>query len=169
MAPAVRALALCAALVAGAMDTVAAEEELIRGRVVRVLDGDTVSVRDAARRQHRVRLAGCDAPARGKPFGERSRQNLAALLHGREVEARCMKRDRYGRLVCDVLIGSRDACLEQVRDGLAWHYRYFAHEQTPGERARFEDAEARARAARRGLWADPSAAVPERSAGAAAR
>jgi endonuclease YncB( thermonuclease family) len=137
-------------------------EQLLRGRVVRVVDGDTISIRDDARRSHRVRLAGCDAPGRGQPFGERAKQNLNALVHGREVEARCHKHDRYGRLVCDVLIGSRDACLEQVREGLAWHYRYFAHEQTPDERARFEDAEARARAARRGIWSGNAPVTPGR-------
>jgi hypothetical protein len=40
---------------------------------------------------------GIDAPEKGQAFGERSKQNLTGLLHGKRVEGRCPKRDRYGR------------------------------------------------------------------------
>ena len=47
-------LALCFATCVQAAD--------LRGRVVAVSDGDTVTVLDAERHQHKVRLAGIDAP-----------------------------------------------------------------------------------------------------------
>jgi len=46
----------------------------ISGRIVRVLDGDTVEVLETGNRLTRVRLAGIDAPEKSQPFGQRSRQ-----------------------------------------------------------------------------------------------
>jgi endonuclease YncB( thermonuclease family) len=132
----------------------------VGGRVVAVQDGDTVTILDAARVQHRVRIAGIDAPEKSQAFGEAAKQSLAHLVHGRDVEARCPKRDRFGREVCSVYLGTRDVGLEQVRGGYAWWYREYAREQTPDDRASYETAETDARQARRGLWGDPAPQPP---------
>jgi endonuclease YncB( thermonuclease family) len=132
----------------------------VGGRVVAVQDGDTVTILDAARVQHRVRIAGIDAPEKSQAFGEVAKQGLARLVHGRHVEARCPKRDRFGREVCSVFLGGRDVGLEQVRSGYAWWYREYAHEQAPGDRAAYESAETDARQAGRGLWSDPAPQAP---------
>lgn len=132
----------------------------VDGRVVAVQDGDTVTILDGARVQHRVRIAGIDAPEKGQPFGEAAKESLARLVHGRHVEARCPKRDRYGREVCSVFLGARDVGLEQVRGGYAWWYREYAREQTPDDRATYEAAESDARQARRGLWTDQAPQPP---------
>jgi len=58
----------------------------------------------AGHRQVKVRIAGIDAPEKKLPFGNRSRQNLARLLHQQVVRADCPKRDRYGREVCNVWV-----------------------------------------------------------------
>ena len=84
-----------------------------------------ITVLDDAKVQHRVRLNGIDAPEKGQAFGERSKQHLATLVHEKRVDARYHKRDRYGREVCALFIGARDVGLEQVRTGLAWHYKRF--------------------------------------------
>jgi len=47
-----------------------------------------------------------------------------------------------------------------VRDGLAWWYRKYAEEQSPADRVLYEEAEARAKAARVGLWGDPDPMPP---------
>lgn len=75
--------------------------------MVGISDGDTITVLDRAKTQHKIRLSGIDAPEKGQAFGERSKQNLAGLLHGKRVEERCPKRDRYGR--------RRHARLERLR------------------------------------------------------
>ena len=132
----------------------------VGGQVVAVQDGDTVTILDSARVQHRVRIAGIDAPEKSQAYGEVSKQSLARLVHGRYVEAHCPKRDRFGREVCSVFLGTRDVGLEQVRGGYAWWYREYAREQTPDDRAIYEAAETDARAARRGLWNDPAPQPP---------
>ena len=57
----------------------------LRGRVVAVSDGDTVTVLDAERHQHKVRLAGIDAPEKAEPFGQALNISLADQIFGREV------------------------------------------------------------------------------------
>lgn len=138
----------------------AAGADDVAGRVVAVHDGDTVTVLDAARVQHRVRIAGIDAPEKGQPFGEAAKESLSRLVYGKQVEARCHKRDRYGREVCAIFVGRQDIGLEQVRSGFAWWYREYAREQTSGDRASYEAAELDARSARRGLWRDANPEPP---------
>lgn len=55
------------------------------GTVVRIADGDTVTVLDAAKRQHKVRLSGIDAPEKSQPYGNVSRQHLARLVFDKDV------------------------------------------------------------------------------------
>lgn len=62
--------------------------------------------------------------------------------------------------VCAVFIGMRDVGLEQIRAGMAWWYREYAHEQTTQQRLVYRDEEEAAKAARRGLWTDPKAMPP---------
>lgn len=128
------------------------------GTIVGVADGDTVTLLDASKTQHRIRLDGIDAPERTQPHGQRARQSLAQLAHGRAAHADCPKIDRYGRAVCRVTVDGVDVGLEQIRRGLAWHYVKYAHEQRPTDRADYARAESSARSAHAGLWSfgDPT-------------
>ena len=67
-------LALCLATCVQAAD--------LRGRVVAVSDGDTVTVLDAERHQHKVRLAGIDAPEKAQAFGQASKISLSDQIFG---------------------------------------------------------------------------------------
>src|SRR5215470_3852924 len=93
-----------------------------QGTIVGIADGDTLTLLDSAHTSHRIRLDAIDAPERTQPYGQRSRQSLADLAHGRQARADCAKQDRYGRAVCRVTVEGVDVGLEQVRRGLAWHY-----------------------------------------------
>jgi endonuclease YncB( thermonuclease family) len=50
---------------------IGASAETLTGRVVGVADGDTITVLDAHREQHKIRLGGIDAPEKAQPFGQR--------------------------------------------------------------------------------------------------
>jgi endonuclease YncB( thermonuclease family) len=82
------------------------------------------------------------------------------MVFDRRVEARCWKRDRYGREICSVLVGARDVGLEMIRAGYAWHYKEFEREQNAEDRAMYAQTEADARSARRGLWREPGGVPP---------
>ncbi len=128
--------------------------ETITGKVIAITDGDTIKVLDAINRQYTIRLAGIDAPERNQPFGSKSTENVAHLTFGKNVSLDCGKEESYGRLVCKVILDGRDVCLEQVKAGMAWHYKQFQDEQSPADRKSYADAEDAARIAHLGLWSD---------------
>lgn len=123
-----------------------AEAEVIRGRVVAVADGDTVTVLDGHNTQHRIRLAEIDAPERGQPWANRSKQALSDLVFGKSVLVRQTDVDRYGRVVGRIFVGETDVSREMVEQGAAWAYRRYLTDQT------ILASETRARRARVGLW-----------------
>lgn len=145
------------------------DAEVLTGRVVRVTDGDTVTVLDPERQEHKIRLSGIDAPEKSQPFGERSKENLARLAYGQDVDVVWTKRDRFGRIVGRVMVSppecrscksSLDTSLSQLEAGMAWWYRKYAPEQIPEERRRYELAEAEAKAKQIGLWRVPDHVAP---------
>ena len=123
----------------------------LQGRVVRVADGDTITVLDSANVQHKVRSEKIDAPEKGQPFGKASGRYLSGLVAGREVRAAWTKRDRYNRILGTVYLDERDINLEMLKAGFAWQYKKY--DSTPAESA--------ARAAKRCLWADLDPIPPE--------
>lgn len=123
-------------------------------RVVGVLDGDTVTVL-RGREQVRVRLHGIDCPERGQPFGARAKRFTSDLAFGRTVTVRPRSKDRYGRLVAEVVLpDGRSLNRELVAAGLAWHYTRYSKDEA------LAHAERDARAARLGLWAEDRAVAP---------
>lgn len=133
----------------------------IRGKVVGVSDGDTITVLDANDMQHKVRLAGIDSPEKGQAFGSRAKENLSGLVFGKTVAVETKKQDKYGRAVGKVIVEGKDANLEQVKSGFAWHYKEYQREQSAEDRARYASAEEGAKSAKRGLWVDKSPLKPE--------
>ncbi|EDC5629827.1 thermonuclease family protein [Salmonella enterica] len=127
----------------------------ITGKIVRVLDGDTVEIL-AGNVATRVRLNGIDAPEKAQPFGQRSRQALTEIVGGKTVLAVGEKRDRYGRLLATLILDGRDINATQVYSGMAWVYRYKGLATEP-EYLRYERD---ARTARRGLWSEKEPVEP---------
>jgi len=151
-------MALFCALIVGISSATLADT--LVGKVVGVSDGDTITVLDGQQTQHKVRLMGIDCPEKAQPFGQNAMQNLSDLVFGRSVSVEWQKLDRYERIVGRVLVSGQDANLEQVRKGLAWHYKKYEREQEPLDRATYSQAEIEARMGNRGLWSDPSPIPP---------
>ena len=76
------------------------------------------------------------------------------------VTVKTEKRDKYERAVGKVLVSGKDANLEQVTRGFAWHYKQYELEQSANDRRLYDLAEKEARAAKRGLWADADPMPP---------
>lgn len=130
--------------------------ETLVGSVVRVTDGDTITVLDNAKVQHRNRLAGIDALERKQPYGKPSQKGLADLVAGRIVMAQYTKRDRYRRIIAPSFQKAVAINLEQVRAGYAWHYKKYQGEQSVEDRNWYAEAETDAREASVGLWQEPT-------------
>lgn len=162
----IKGLAVAALLLALSFGTHA---ETISGRVVGIADGDTVTVLDAKRRQHKIRVSGIDAPEKAQPFGKRSKENLSELVFGKDVLVEWIKKDHYRRIVGKIWVQppdcprcglTLDAGQAQLAAGMAWWYRKYANEQSPEDRAQYEFEEFEARARRTGLWRDPEPVPP---------
>ncbi len=141
----------------------------INGKVVAVTDGDTIKVLDSNNVQYKVRLTGIDAPEKSQPFGNASRNYLASMVAGKNVRIESSKTDRYGRVLGKVWVQPSDcpscgktlnANHAQILSGMAWWYRYYAKDQSPEDRGRYESAENEAKKRKLGLWSESNAIPP---------
>lgn len=138
----------------------AAQPAPMHGKVMRVIDGDTVVMQDSHGTRHTLRLAGIDAPEKRMPYGQASRHQLNAMVGGEYVTAMPSKQDRYGRTVATVTHNGQDVNLTMVQSGMAWHYRKYAREQTEAQASAYAVAEQSARNRSQGLWKDPNPTSP---------
>ena len=135
------------------------------GEVVGVIDGDTLDVLVTAdvamslgfrKRKNplalRLRLDQIDAPERGAAWSNRSKQALSALVFGKTVRFRSKAVDRYERDIAEVFLGDLWVNLWMIEQGHGWAYRRYASQ--PVLTCSVEE---KARAARRGLWSQPTA------------
>ena len=124
-------------------------------RVVGISDGDTFTCLTANRKTIKVRLAEIDAPEHNQPFGKKSRQRLASLIHQRHVKLAVTGEDRYHRTLVTVYNSQgQNVNLIMVQQGMAWAYKQYA--TTPI----YTQAEQIARNKRLGLWQDRSPIEP---------
>ncbi len=139
----------------------------IAGKVVGITDGDTITVlveTDGKKESVRVRLWGIDAPEARQPFGQQAKESLSSLVFGKAVHVEIKDKDRYGRTVGNVsfrmsvsecIILSFSANEVMVGRGLAWWYETFAPNAE-----KLSNAQMEAKAAKRGLWAEPNPVPP---------
>jgi endonuclease YncB( thermonuclease family) len=134
------------------------------GRVIRVVDGDTLHV-EFRGRDETVRLLRINTPERNQPGFQESMDALAALVEDARIELEFEKpnrleRDRYGRLLAYVFRDDRHINVEMVRLGWSSFWTDYGEGRYADA---FREAEQEARAARRGLWANEEAkATPKR-------
>ncbi|EHF0280778.1 thermonuclease family protein [Salmonella enterica] len=138
-----------AALVSGSL--YAAE---IRGKVIRVLDGDTIDVLQD-KNPVRIRLANIDAPEKKQAYGRWSANQLNGLVAAHPVTVTYTQTDRYGRIIGRVFTtNGTEASRFMVQSGAAWVYeRYNADRALP-------ELQREAQAHKRGLWADSNPVPP---------
>ena len=133
---------------------------VLSGRIGPIADGDSFTLIADDGRRIGVRIGGIDAPEKGQPHADQSRDNLARLLARGGLEIEPIKTDPYGRQVARVRAGGEDVGLRQIEAGLAWHFVRYAADQSPDERTQYAQAERDARHAARGLWADAAPVAP---------
>ena len=132
----------------------------IEGLVVGVADGDTITVLDQQKNTYKIRLQGIDAPEKKQAFGEKSKQSLHDLVHGKQVRIEYDKEDKYGRIVGKITLDDLDICLQQLVLGMAWHYKKYQNEQSVADRVVYNDAELKSKSLKLGLWADETLMPP---------
>ncbi len=98
--------------------------EPIVGKVVRVLDGDTL-VLLANKTEHKIQLAEIDTPEKEQPWGSKAKQALSEKVFRRKITVDVVYIDSYGRVVGRIWRGARDISRELVAEGHAWVYRQY--------------------------------------------
>jgi endonuclease YncB( thermonuclease family) len=79
--------------------------EPVSGKVVAIADSDTLTVLDDANTEHKIRLAGIDAPEMKQPFGTKAREALSSKTFGKRVNIDVITLDRFQRKVGYVCLG----------------------------------------------------------------
>jgi micrococcal nuclease len=148
---------LLLALLLVLLSVAGASAEGFEGRVVRIVDGDTIHVR-VGTRVERVRYIGVNTPEvhhprKGEePGGREAAAVNRALVAAREVrlETDVQTRDRYGRLLAYVWVGETMINAELVRRGYA---QVMTIPPNVRHQRLFLGLQREARDAGRGLWA----------------
>ena len=150
---------ICAALLAACVFTGCEKadtpENKLDGKVVRISDGDTVTIETDNGTRVKIRLNGIDAPESGQEFGQESRAKIAELIDGEDVSVKTHSHDRYNRVLGEIFLDGRNINLTMVQEGCAWHYVKYA----PNDKE-LAKAQQQAKEAKKGLWANPNAVPP---------
>lgn len=134
------------------------------GVVTAVSDGDTLTL-NSEYGNVVIRMFAIDAPEAtchgfsdkvctetGQPGATASKLYLRNLTLNKRVVVKLGQGMSGKRLVGTVLADGKDINLEMVKAGHAWHYKYFAKNQTSDDNALYTAAENNARHLRNGLW-----------------
>ena len=137
-----------------ALFSLSAQAEIIRGQVIKVADGDTLTLLGDSNKKIRIRLAGIDTPERKQPFGNSAKKILAKLVFQKKILIETQTKDRYGRTVGVIFLDNQNINNELVRQGMAWVYKKYTDNET------LYELENKAKTKRIGLWADENPIAP---------
>ena len=125
----------------------------IEGVITRVIDADTVIIKNIKGHKYKVRLLGIDAPETKQYFGKEAKNYLSNLVLGKALVVIGSNKDRYKRLLGKLVLDGEDINLKLVNDGMAWHYKRFKSSQNKKDQILYSNAEKYAKVNMLGLWA----------------
>jgi len=128
--------------------------ETITGRIVKVSDGDTVTLLTKDNQQIKVRLEGIDAPEKRQDFGNMATLCVRQLCEGKTVTVIKTGTDRYNRVLGILYVDNLIINEYLVRQGLAWHYKQF------NKSHRLDSLEKLARKEKLNIWSLPNPIPP---------
>lgn len=130
--------------------------QILKGKAVKIADGDTFTLLVNGHDQVKIRIDGIDAPEKGQAFGNRAKEYLSSMIWEKELTVSVTKKDKYGRSIGKVSTPSiTDVGLEMIKAGFAWQYRDYNNEKT------YAEAENLARKNRKGLWLENNPIRPQ--------
>lgn len=124
------------------------------GRVVRVDNGNTVTIVDSNNIQHTVSLQGVQAPGLNNFEGVRSRNNLQGMVGGRHVVIDYDLNSGYRTPTGRIYLGYDDINLKQIQEGMARYQPSGLSTDKKIERD-YEAAQEHAKIQARGIWYTP--------------
>lgn len=123
----------------------AKEHNFIKGTVINVIDGDTITVITKSEKL-KIRLAEIDAPEKDQPYGLTAKKKLQEKILDRNITIQKKTIDRYGRLVAKVFLDERDIIKEMIAEGHVWVYKKYLDDYS------LEDIQKSAHNNQVGIW-----------------
>ena len=100
-------------------------EERLYGQVLKVADGDTITIITDAKQTKKIRLSEIDTPERDQPWGRQATRALSKKVANKSIVAMVSGLDRYDRVIAEIFVGGRNINQEMVLEGHAWAYRRY--------------------------------------------
>jgi endonuclease YncB( thermonuclease family) len=128
--------------------------EVLKGKVVGVMDGNTLELLTSDNETYKIQLAGVDCPEPEQPFGPEAKYLLEKSLKGKNVEAVIQGKNRWGvRQGIVTTKNGPDPRVALLSLGLAWTAEKNA---VPV----LESIRVNAKAKKLGLWIDKDPTPP---------
>lgn len=132
----------------------ASAREIIKGKVTRVFDGNTIELVTEENESYKINLADVDCPEPQQPFGAEAKNLLEKSIKGKKVEAFVQTKNRWGIRQAIVIPNSgSDPRIKLLAQGLAWT----AEKNTNPE---LESLRVDAQTHGKGLWKDKDPVPP---------
>ena len=124
------------------------------GKVIAVVDGNTLEISGSDDQVHKIVLSGVDSPELGQEFGNEAKKFLEKLLLSKDVTFHFTGKDRSGSSLAVVKInGKADVRIALLKEGLAW-----TSEKNPENQ--LEAYKTWAQRKGKGLWAQQNPVPP---------
>ena len=95
----------------------------LKGRVISVFDGDTITVITENKQIMHINLLGIDAPEIKQAYGFLSKQFLINLIAGRQIEIQSVGTDAHGINLATIYFHHKNINIKMIEHGYAWVYR----------------------------------------------
>lgn len=126
----------------------------ITGKVITVIDGNTVEIQGDDAQTYTIILAGIDCPELTQAFGENAKKHLEKVALNKNVTVNFQGKDRKGNYLAVILVkGDTDLRIDLLKEGLAW-----TAEKNPDPE--LENHRTRAQEKRKGLWKEDNPVPP---------
>ncbi|MGE8553544.1 MAG: thermonuclease family protein [Chryseobacterium jejuense] len=125
------------------------------GKVIKVSDGDTITVLLKGNTQKKLRLAEVDCPESGQAFGKNAKQFTSSQVFGKTVKFKETSTDRYGRSIAKIYYDNdKYLSKEVIKAGMGWWYFSYSKDDSLGK------LQEKAQQNKTGLWQDIHAVAP---------
>ncbi|WP_336959284.1 thermonuclease family protein [Chryseobacterium contaminans] len=125
------------------------------GKVIKVSDGDTITVLLKGNIQKKLRLAEVDCPENGQAFGKNAKQFTSSQVFGKKVTFKETSTDRYGRSIAKIYYDNdKYLSKEVIKAGMGWWYYPYSKDDSLGK------LQEKAQQNKIGLWQDVHAVAP---------
>ena len=125
----------------------------VSGKVVNVIDGNTLEIIGADQQRQKLSLFGIDCPEPGQDYADKAKKLLEKLLLNENVSVQIKGKDRWGNYLAIVVKENTDPRIELLKEGLAW-----TTEKNPIPE--LEEYRIKAKEKERGIWKQENPTPP---------